>query len=103
MKYELVLQFRGDSIEDYDTMIALEDALIETLRSSARVDGHDMGSNERNIFIFTPNPRQTFERAKTVLERENCLHAATAAYRPIDGEDYIVLWPEGFKEVFTIR
>ena len=50
MKNQLVLQFRGDSLEDYDAMISLEDELIETLRDSAKVDGHDVGSGEVNIF-----------------------------------------------------
>jgi len=35
MKYQLVFQFRGDSLEDYDVMIALEDELIETLRMNS--------------------------------------------------------------------
>jgi len=42
MDYQLVLQFRGDTLEDYDEMIALENELIEELGNSADVDGHDM-------------------------------------------------------------
>jgi hypothetical protein len=57
MRYQLVLQFRGDSLADYDQMIALEDRLIEDLGHSAGVDGHDCGSGEANIkpnFSTTP-------------------------------------------------
>jgi hypothetical protein len=43
-RYQLALQFRGDSLADYDQMIALEDRLIEDLGRSAEVDGHDCGS-----------------------------------------------------------
>ena len=82
MKNQLVLQFRGDSLEDYDAMISLEDELIETLRDSAKVDGHDVGSGEVNIFIFTTEPQKTFQLAKHALERRGCLQVVTAAYRP---------------------
>ena len=60
--YQLVLQFCGDSLQDLDELIALEDELIEQLGDSADVDGHDVGSGETNIFIFTSDPKQTFER-----------------------------------------
>jgi hypothetical protein len=39
MNYQLVLQFRGDSLADYDGMVALENELIEELGDSADVDG----------------------------------------------------------------
>ena len=70
--YQLVLQFRGDSLDDYDAMIRLEDDLIAELQGVAEVDGHDMGSGEANIFILTSDPRRTLERAKPVLKRRKC-------------------------------
>ena len=102
MKYQLVLQFRGDSLEDFDEMIAVEDQLSEALGNSADVDGHDMGSGERNIFIFTTNPGRTFLQAKPVLERAGTLQSVTAAYRPVRGERYTVIWPEGSNTEFKI-
>src|SRR5215467_3606072 len=102
MRYQLVLQFRGDALEDFDEMIALEDELIEQLGDSADVDGHDMGSGERNIFIFTSDPAQTFFQARPVLERAGTLQSVTAAYRPVRGERYTVIWPEGSNKLFTI-
>jgi hypothetical protein len=68
MRYQLLLQFRGDSLVDYDAIAALEDELIEKL-PEADVDGHDVGSGETNIFIFTADPVRTFQQAKPVLER----------------------------------
>ena len=56
MKYQLVLQFSGDSIGDYDAMIALEKDLIDELQGCANVDGHDVGSGGTNIFILTHDP-----------------------------------------------
>ena len=60
MMYQLVLQFRGGSLADYDAMIALEDRLTGDLGHSAKVDGHDCGADETNIFIFTSDPVTAF-------------------------------------------
>jgi len=102
MKYQLVFQFRGDSLTDYDAMIELEDALIEQLRGTAKVDGHDMGSGERNIFIFTSDPPATFSRARPVLERRHQLESVTAAYREVESDEFTVIWPEGSREEFRV-
>lgn len=102
MKYQLVLQFRGDSLDDYDAMVSLEDKLIADLGSSANVDGHDCGSGETNIFIYTSDPAETFRTARLTLENEGRLQTVTAAYRLVDGEDYTVIWPEGAQQEFRI-
>ena len=93
MDYQLVLQFKGDSLRDYDSMISLEDALIEELADIAEVDGHDVGSGETNIFLETSEPASTFARAKAVLEQSSLLGKVAAAYRPVGGNSFIVLWP----------
>jgi len=102
MQYQLTLQFRGDSLDDYDAMIALEKDLTEQLGDSADVDGHDCGSGETNIFIFTLDPTATFQRVKPVLERTRHLQAVTAAYREVDGDQYTVIWPEGSQSEFRV-
>jgi len=101
MRYQLVLQFRGNSLADYDAMVALEDELIEEL-ADADVDGHDVGSGEVNIFIFTSDPARTFRQARPVLERRQSLQSVTAAYREADGEEYTVIWPEGSTAEFRV-
>lgn len=101
MKYQLVLQFRGDSLADYDAMVALESELTELL-TDAEIDGHDVGSGERNIFILTSDPRTTFRQSRPVLERRRCLESVAAAYREADGEKYTVIWPEGWSGVFDV-
>ena len=98
MTYQLVLQFKGSSLGDYDSMVSLEDDLIEALTGTAEVDGHDVGSGETNIFIITPAPLPTFERAKAVLERSGLLGAVSAAYRPLSGHTFTVLWPHHQKK-----
>ena len=56
MKYSLVLQWAPSSTLDYDRLIEIEDDLTERL-PECMVDGHDLGSDEMNIFIFTDDPR----------------------------------------------
>jgi hypothetical protein len=102
MRYQLVLQFPGDALSDFDAMVALEDALIEDLGHSADVDGHDCGSGETNIFIFTPKPELTFATVRQRLEQEGRLSSVIAAYRPADGEHYTVIWPVGAAHDFKI-
>jgi len=102
MRYQLVLQFPGSSLADYDAMVALEDELIEVLGDSADVDGHDVGCGETNIFIFTSDPARTFQQARPVLERRQSLPAVTAASRQVDGDEYTVIWPEGSTKEFSL-
>ena len=49
MKYQLVLQFTGTVIPDYDSLVDLESVLIEEIQEDgkATVDGHDFGSSQR--------------------------------------------------------
>ena len=93
MQFQLVLQFNDDSLNDYDAMVALEDELIQELGDTADVDGHDIGAGETNIFIVTSEPDSAFDRTKAVLDRSKLLGAVVAAYRPISGQKFTVLWP----------
>ena len=102
MDYQLVLQFSGDSLGDYDATVALENELIAELGDSANVDGHDAGSGEVNIFIITADPVRTFRQSRVVLERNRRLGAVTAAYRPVDGDDYTVVWLDGSTKEFRV-
>ena len=97
MQFQLVLQFKGDSLAEYDAMLALEEKLIDQLGDSAEVDGHDIGAGETNIFVLTPEPETTFHRVKALLD-SRLLAAVTAAYRPVDGENFTVLWPSHQQE-----
>ncbi|MCJ8271459.1 MAG: hypothetical protein MJK04_18935 [Psychrosphaera sp.] len=67
MKYQLVVQFSGESVEDYDLLIKMEDTLEENIVGESEVDGHDMGCNEMNIFIYTNQPQDCFAQVKQIL------------------------------------
>ena len=101
MPYQLVLQFKPDSLGDYDAMIAVEDQPIEELAGGAEVDGPDMGLGEANIFILAAHPQAAFKQAKTVLQRAQLLGSVSAAYRPIGSGAFTVIWPPLTRE-FTI-
>jgi hypothetical protein len=100
VKYQLALQFPANS--DYDEIIALEDELIEKLGISAKVDGHDSGPGEMNIFIHTDEPEKVFETIRPVVTKRNLLRNMVAAYREMAGEDYTIIWPIGFIKQFRI-
>jgi hypothetical protein len=94
VRYQLVLKCQGDPLADFERMVALMDALMNALGDSADVDGHHFGSSGTNIFIWTADPRATFERARPVLANRHQMDRLTAAYRAADGKHYTVIWPE---------
>jgi ribosomal 30S subunit maturation factor RimM len=102
MKYQLVLQWPGSSLKDYDEMIAMETQLIENLSKAGEVDGHDAGSGEVNIFILTDDPERTFNEAKVILGNSDHWLSVRAAYREITQDHYTILWPEGLSEFDVI-
>jgi hypothetical protein len=102
MKYQLALQFPANGLADYDEMIALEDELIEKLGTTAKVDGHDCGSGEMNIFVHTNEPEKIFEIIRPIVAKRALSENLVAAYRKIAGEDYTVIWPIGFDKQFRI-
>jgi hypothetical protein len=102
MKYQLVLQWPAASIENYDTVIAIEDGLIGRLSGESEVDGHDMGEDEVNIFIRTNDPVQAFHESEALLENRTLWLDMRAAYREVTGSKYKVLWPHQLTE-FTVK
>lgn len=102
MQYQLVLQWGAGSVADYDDLIAMEEILLAALHStSAHVDGHDMGSGQMNIFIWTDRPHQTFAAVSDCLAGRAQWGDVRAAYRPADGDEFTILWPESVNE-FTV-
>ena len=98
MKYQLVLQFTAESLEDFDRLVQLEDELIRALEDLATVDGHDFGLGEFNIFILTDHPGESFDKAHRIVTNESIPNVMRSAYREVDGEDYVILWPLSLQE-----
>ena len=93
MKAQLVLQFDGASISDFDRLVSFEELLRQQLGGRAVVDGHDFGSGEFNIFILTNDARLTFRLAAEIARTQGLFDAIRAGYRAIDADDFSVLWP----------
>jgi hypothetical protein len=90
MKYQLVLQW-AESLIDYDSMILLEDSLIDGLPADCEVDGHDIGAGQVNIFVRTDNPTKTWKDIKNVVGE--VWTDARVAYRDMESSSYTTLWP----------
>lgn len=90
----LVLQLRGETSEDFDVMVQMEERLRVALGTSVDVDGNDFGGGLGNIFIYTSEPSNTFLRIRSLLQESNQLQDVIAAYRPVDSDDFVQLWPE---------
>jgi len=103
MKYQLVIQFPlTGSVEDFERLIALENELGVVLRGEHKIDGHDLGEEEMNIFIHTDTPKEAFTLAKNVLTEKE-LKTVTVAYREFNREEYSVLWPEHSNVEFRVN
>jgi hypothetical protein len=94
-KYQLVLQLPASCIDDYDAMVELEEAIVHSLASLGRVDGHDAGSGEMNIFILTNHPRPVFDRIKQLPGMKDFMPDLKVAYREVGKEDFTILYPAG--------
>lgn len=102
MKYQLVLQFPGETEDDFDKLIEIEDELDVKLKGLAEVDGHDFGSSEMNIFILTDNPKQIFSLILQTLKNNKLFTDVKSAYRETTGDKYTILWPENLN-TFSIK
>jgi hypothetical protein len=93
MKYQLILQFKATSTQNFDRLLAFEDHLNEEL--SDEVDGHDFGSGEFNILV-TDDVDKTFKKVQALVKNQQIPDSMKAAYR--DGTAFVILWPPGLKE-----
>ena len=91
--HELVLQLPGSSIKDYDSLIELEDSIIRDLGTVGKVDGHDMGVGEMNIFVRTDHPKLAFEKIKSILGTRDFMPQLKAAYRDVGGDTFTIIYP----------
>ena len=76
-------------------MIRIEDALTSGIGDVARVDGHDAGSGEMNIFLLTDDPLQAFQDVRKLLDGIRATDTLRAAFRELTSDDYKILWPPG--------
>jgi hypothetical protein len=97
LEYQLVLQVQNADSDDLERLLEWERSLAKCLTETATIDGHDFGSGEFNVFIFTDDPEATFRAIRSCKENQTMTWPTAAAYRHTDRDDYIVLWPAGQK------
>lgn len=93
--YQLVLQLPAASTADYDAIVALENLLIDGLDDE--VDGHDVGGGTMNLFIWTPDPRETLDRVQMLMQDHPLSDSVAAGFRDEGADKYTPLWPEGLE------
>ena len=102
MDYQLVIKFWRKSLEDEAFLASIESELKQALGNAAEMEGHDISAKEINLFVLTPDPRQAFRRAKSVLERLDLLRGVSAAYRLVGGARFTSIWPLRATRKFTL-
>jgi hypothetical protein len=102
MEYVLIFQLPGSSKDDFDELIELEESVRDCIGDLGTVDGHDIGSGERNIFIFTEQPETAFLALKSVFESKRVVTNLKVAYREVEGREYTALYPPGLRNFAVI-
>lgn len=95
MRFQVVVQLRAESCEDFERMLALEEELTGGLGDIAGVDGHDSGQGEINLFVHTDEPDLVFDRIRTLPVARRMLPDLAIAYRRFDSDEVKILFPEG--------
>jgi hypothetical protein len=102
MEYMLVLQWPSSSTAgELDLLLSLEDEITDEIGDFGTVDGHDIGAGEMNIFIFTENPKVTFEHIKKINAIANHVASLKAGYREVGEDEYVPLHREGLEKFFV--
>ena len=101
MKYQLIIQFQAESMQEFDELVVLEDLLVENLPLHSQVDGHDFGSGDFNIFILTDQPKESFHAAQKTIQHYRPPQTLKAPYRKLGQNNFVILWPPNHRE-FTI-
>lgn len=93
MDYELIIKFYRPSLADESIVAVIEGELKTHLGAGAETDGFDTTAKEINLFIRAADPRATFRKAKSVLERHGIERGVSAAYRLVGGAQLTSIWP----------
>ena len=93
MNYQLVIKFWRKSLVDETIVSKIQSELKSVLGDSAELDGYDIGAKEINLFVVTPDPKQSFRRINTVLEHRGIVQGVSAASRLVGGAHFTSIWP----------
>ena len=93
MDYQLIIKFWRKSLANEDFLATIEAELKQALGDKVELEGYDVSRDEINLFMLTADPRQSFRRARDVLERMGIENGVSSAYRLVGGAKFTSLWP----------
>ena len=93
MDHQLVIKFWRKSLEDEALLPIIQNELKGVLGDAAELDGYDVSANEINLFVITSDPKHSFRRVKSVLEKGSGLRGVSAAFRLEGGAQFTSIWP----------
>jgi hypothetical protein len=93
MDYQLVIKFWRRSLSDEAFLATIEGELKQALGDAVELEGYDVSPKEINLFMLTADPRNSFRRARGVLERLGVEHGISAAFRLVGGAQFTSIWP----------
>jgi hypothetical protein len=93
MDFQLVIKFWRKSLEDEAFLPAIQGELKDVLGDAADLDGYDVSDQEINLFVLTSDPKHSFRRIKTVLDRRGIVRGVSAASRLVGGAQFTSIWP----------
>lgn len=102
MQHQLVIKFWRASLKDEAFLATIEGELQQALGDAAALEGYDLSRKEINLFMTTDDPRQTFRRAREVIERFGIVDGMSAACRLLGGERFTPLWPPRASRKFKL-
>lgn len=88
-------------MDEFDSIIELEDRLLMKLEPAHLVDGHDFGQNEMNVFIYTDHPELCYKASEKLIT-EDLRAKLKAAYRSRNGDTYTQLYPHAITTEFRV-
>jgi len=76
---------------------------LDAVLGSDEVDGHDLGSNEANIFIVTEHPASALQACLPVITEAGLLAKFSAGCRSVGEDAYSRVWPVDDAASFLVR
>jgi hypothetical protein len=102
MDYQLIIKLWRKSLDDEAFLQSVEAELKQALGDTVELEGYDVSPKEINLFMLTAEPRQSFRKAKDVLERLGVERGLSAAYRLVGGAKFTSIWPLRNMRKFTL-
>lgn len=93
MDYQLIIKFWRKSLANEEFLATIEAELKQALGDKVELEGYDVSRDEINLFMLTADPRQSFRKARDVLERMGIENGVSSAYRLVGGAKFTSLWP----------